>query len=284
MDNKKVKKTDRIRTAVQIGFAAITNGYLIGFLQGKIYQGEAKTICLPGLNCYSCPGALGSCPIGALQAVSNDRRFHVPLYVLGFLTVMGVLFGRFICGWLCPFGLIQDLLYKIPLKKISRTFPGDKILRCIKYVILVIFVLILPALASNAFGQGDPWFCKYICPSGTLMAGWPLILMNKGLQGVLGFLFAWKSAILIVIIILSVVIYRPFCKYLCPLGAIYGMFNKISFYRYWLDEQKCTNCQQCSQICGMGIQPAQNPNSAECIRCGKCLSICPSGCLRRGKR
>ena len=129
---KWIKK--RARLLAQIGFAAITNGYFPGFARGTIYKGNSKAVCVPGLNCYSCPGALGSCPIGALQATLGDRNYHFAFYVVGFLLVVGAVLGRFVCGWLCPFGLVQDLLAKIPFpKKKLRRLPGDAILRYLKY-------------------------------------------------------------------------------------------------------------------------------------------------------
>ena len=105
-----------IRLWFQAAFFALTNGYVTGFTQGKIYTGKAKYLCAPGLNCYSCPGALMSCPIGSLQAVLDGRGFALSCYVFGFLMAFGALFGRFICGWMCPFGLVQDLLYRIPVR------------------------------------------------------------------------------------------------------------------------------------------------------------------------
>ena len=101
-----------LRTAVQFCFTALTNGYAAGFARGTIWKGASKQFCVPGLNCYSCPGALGACPIGSFQAVLSDRNYHFAFYVAGFLLVVGALFGRFVCGWLCPFGLVQDLLHR----------------------------------------------------------------------------------------------------------------------------------------------------------------------------
>ena len=177
---------------------------------------------MPGLNCYSCPGAVGSCPIGSLQAVITSREHKFTFYVLGFLLLFGALFGRLVCGWLCPLRLVQDLLHKIPFVKKLRRLPGERVLRCLKYAVLVCFVVILPLTVLDIVGQGQPWFCKYICPSGTLFAGIPLIAANPPLRAALGWLFTWKAAILIVLVLLSIVLWRPFCRYLCPLGAIYG--------------------------------------------------------------
>lgn len=263
----------------QIAFTLLTNSYLVGFTQGKIYQGKLKTVCVPGLNCYSCPGALGSCPIGSLQSVLTDRSKSFSFYVLGILILFGVMLGRFTCGWLCPFGLIQDLLHKIPCPKKIRTFKLDKQLRYIKYVILVLFVILLPLTVVDIVGQGKPWFCTYICPSGTLFGGIPLVASNKLLQKSLGWLFRWKVAILILVSILAILVYRPFCKYICTLGAIYGLFNKVAFYKFHVANEKCTDCNACSNICPMNIDVKHSPNSAECIRCGKCVSVCANDAI-----
>lgn len=274
---------NRMRLWVQIVFTAVTNGYLLGFLTGRIYTGPTKAACVPGLNCYSCPGALGSCPIGSLQAVLGSRDYKFSFYVVGFLLFFGSLFGRFVCGWLCPFGLVQDLLYKIPFFKKRKNLPGHKVLIWAKYVILVLFVILLPLLVVDFTGQGDPWFCKYICPSGTLAAGIPLVLLNENLKLAVGNLFFWKVSILIVLIILALWVYRPFCKYLCPLGAIYSFFNPVALYRYQIDESACTKCGKCKKACKMDIEVWEKPNSLECIRCGDCVRACPTQAISRRK-
>lgn len=268
-----------LRTCVQVGFAALTNGYAAGFVNGKIYRGPAKALCVPGLNCYSCPGALGSCPIGSLQAVLGSREYNFAFYIVGFLLLAGAAFGRFVCGWLCPFGLIQDLLYKIPFPKKWQKLPGDRFLKYLKYGILIGFVIVLPLTVLDIVGQGQPWFCKYICPSGTLFAGIPLIAANPPLQAALGWLFTWKAAILVILLLLFVVVYRPFCRYLCPLGAVYGLFNPIAIYRLKVDEHKCTRCGSCQKTCKLDIPVYKTPNHPDCIRCGACRKGCPHGAI-----
>src|SRR5574344_259717 len=213
------------RHLIQAAAAILQNGYLAGFFTGGIYRGDGKHICVPGLNCYSCPGALGACPIGSLQAVLGSRGRGFSFYVVGFLMMVGAVCGRFICGWLCPFGLIQDLFYKIPFFHKRKTLPGDKYLQWLKYGMLFGFVILLPLFAVDAFGHGKPWFCEYVCPSGTFFASFPLLVVNKGLRSVVGWLYAWKVTILLVLLALSIAVYRPFCRYLCPLGTIYGWFN-----------------------------------------------------------
>ena len=267
------------RHRVQILWALLTNSYLIGFVQGKIYKGKLKNLCVPGLNCYSCPGAAGTCPIGALQAVIGNWNFKFAFYAAGFLVFVGALMGRFVCGWLCPFGLIQDLLYKIPFPRKLRTFKGDRLLRKLKYVVLLFFVILLPMFLVDVLGQGAPYFCKLICPVGTLEGGIPLVLLNNSMHGALGWLYAWKNVLLLFTVFLSILIYRPFCKYICPLGAVYSVFNPISVFRYRIDREKCVGCDACAKVCKMQVNPAENPNHPECIRCGQCKKACPKQCI-----
>ena len=278
----KKKPSEWPRHGVQALWALLTNSYLVGFVQGKIYKGKLKNLCVPGMNCYSCPGAVGSCPIGSLQAVIGSWNFKFAFYVAGFLVLVGALVGRFVCGWLCPFGLIQDLLHKIPFPKKIKTFRGDKLLRKLKYILLLIFVILLPMFLVDVIGQGAPYFCKLLCPVGALEGGIPLVLLNKSMHTALGWLYAWKNVLLVVTIILSIMIYRPFCKYICPLGAVYSVFNPISVFKYRVDESKCTHCGACARTCKMQVDPVQNANHPECIRCGLCKKVCPTGAISSG--
>ncbi len=260
---------------MQALWALLTNSYLIGFAQGKIYRGKLKNLCVPGLNCYSCPGALGSCPIGAMQAVIGSWNFKFAFYVAGFLVFFGALMGRFACGWLCPFGLIQELLHKIPFPRKVRAVPGDKLLRKLKYLILLVFVILLPMFLVDVIGQGAPYYCKLLCPAGTLEGGIPLVLLNRSMRGAIGWLYAWKNLLLAATVILSILVYRPFCKYICPLGAVYSVFNPISVFRYRVDKEACISCGACAKACQMQVDPVQNANHPECIRCGECKKACP---------
>ncbi len=267
-----------LRRIVQVMTAIITNLHLKGFSTGKIYTGKMKKICVPGLNCYSCPGALGSCPIGSLQAVIGGIKYQFSFYMIGLLMLIGSLVGRFVCGWLCPFGLIQELIHKIPLPKLKVNKTFNK-LKYLKYLILVVFVFLLPMFWVNIVGMGKPTFCEFICPAGTLEGGIPLVLLNKPLRAVIGFLYTWKIALLVITVILSIFIFRPFCRFICPLGAIYSLFNPISLYRLKIDSDKCTSCGICSRKCKMQVDVYKNPNSLECIRCGECISSCPQNAI-----
>nr|WP_330420896.1 4Fe-4S binding protein [Blautia sp. AM47-4] len=267
----------RFRGWIQAAATLLTNIHIPNLLKGKIYQGNVKTMCVPGLNCYSCPAATGACPIGAFQAVVGSSKFKFTYYITGFFILLGVLLGRFICGFLCPFGWFQDLLHKIPGKKLSTA--KLKPLRYLKYVILVVFVILLPAFVTNSLGMGDPFFCKYICPQGVLEGAIPLALANSGIRAALGHLFTFKFTILALFIILSILFYRPFCKWICPLGAIYSLFNKVSFLKIQVDHEKCVGCQKCSRVCKMDVNVVDTPNHPECIRCGECMKACPTDAI-----
>ena len=268
----------KIRLAVQLLFTVFTNGYAYGFLHGKIYQGRLKYVCVPGLNCYSCPGALASCPIGALQAVLNQRGFRVPFGVLGFFFLFGSLFGRLVCGWLCPFGLVQDFLHKIPVFHKRKRLPFHPMLQYGKYVTLFGLVCFGSMFLFGGFAK-VPAFCKYLCPSGTLFGAIPLLAANEQLRSQIGGLFYWKLGVLLLLIILSIKIYRPFCQYLCPLGAVYGWFNRFSLVQIHWEKERCTSCMACEKACPMSLSASEISCSPACIRCGSCVGACPQGCL-----
>lgn len=265
------------RWKIQAVATLLSNANIVGFFTGKIYKGNLKAICVPGLNCYSCPGAVGSCPIGALQAVIGSSKFSFAYYIVGILILFGVLFGRLVCGFLCPFGWFQELLHKIPSKKWNT--KKLKSLTYLKYFILAMFVIILPITIVNEVGMGDPWFCKWLCPAGILEGALPLSIVNGEIRAALGTLFSWKACLLVGIITLSVFFYRPFCKWICPLGAFYALFNKLSFYRFNIDKEKCTSCGACSKVCKMDVDVYKTPNHTECIRCGDCVRTCPHGAI-----
>ena len=278
-ENKYTRFQERKKNIIQALATLATNANLKGFFEGKIYTGNTKVACVPGLNCYSCPGAVGSCPIGSLQAVIGSKKFSISYYVFGIMILIGALLGRLVCGLLCPFGFVQDLLYKIPTPKFKIPAKLDRVLRYMKYLILLTFVILLPMFLVDAFGNGAPYFCKLICPAGTLGGALPLLAKNEGLRSTIGFLFFWKLSILIVVVALSIFTYRPFCKYICPLGALYSFFNKVGFYKMEFVSDKCVNCGLCERACKMDISVRANPNSLECIRCGACTAACRHGAL-----
>lgn len=277
---KERKRRISFQRGTQLIAAALMNGYVVGFVNGRLFAGKSKTICVPGLNCYSCPGAFGACPLGALQTALGAKR-EFPFYVLGCMTLFGVFLGRLVCGFLCPFGLVQDLLHKIPVPKWQVRGKLDRAARYLKYVVLLAAVILLPAFLADETGLGPPYFCEYICPAGTLEGGIPQMIANPQLRQLAGALFDWKVAVLAAILIWSMVLPRPFCRYLCPLGAFYSLFNKCGFYQMRVDQAKCVDCKKCEQTCPMGVEVTKNINSPECIRCGQCRDACSVNAIKR---
>ncbi len=261
------------------------NIYLPTWLKGQIYQGPTKGVCVPVLNCYSCPSAVGACPVGAIQTFMGSLRFNLSnaqiqlgIYVLGFLGAVGAFVGRLTCGWACPFGWLQELMFKLPVKKIR--LPG--FLAYGKYVFLAVMVFLLPLLVLDEYGIGQTWFCKWVCPDGTLVAGLPLILLNPDLRALVGFMFKWKLAVLALFLVLMTISKRPFCRAACPLGAFLGLFNKASLFRMAVDDQKCTLCNRCQRACPVDIKIYSSANSPNCIRCLKCVDSCAYGAISYG--
>lgn len=263
---------------IQAAAFGFSNVHISNFQGGVLYTDSWKKFCNPGLNCYSCPAAVLACPIGALQAVSGSMNYKFSYYVVGILLATGVLLGRFVCGWLCPFGLIQELIYKISSPEL-KLWKG---LRLLKYIILIVFVFLLPIVVTNYMGIGKPAFCQFICPSGTLLGGIPLLATHSELQNTIGALFGFKMTILVFTMLGCMFVYRFFCKALCPLGVIYGVLNKISFYHLKVNKELCINCGMCRNVCKMEVNPVKSPDSVECIRCGACAAACPVKAIHIG--
>ncbi len=271
-EETKNRKSRRVRRYTQLMAAVLYNCHITGFANGKIYKGNVKSVCVPGLNCYSCPGAVASCPLGSLQSSLANARFSAPYYILGTLLLFGLFLGRFICGFLCPVGLLQELLHRIPSPKLKK----NRVTRALsygKYVFLALFVIAVPLL------KYAPGFCKYICPAGTFEAGLPLVFRNKVLQSMLGRLFTFKVLILVLVLILCVFCFRAFCRFVCPLGAIYSFFHPVSVFGVKVDTDRCTHCNACVNRCPMDIHKV---GDRECIHCGDCIDVCPEKCIRYG--
>ncbi len=272
MWNKIKKYLPSRRKIIQLYMAVLFNVNLKGFVSGRIYRGASKQICVPGINCYSCPGAVGACPLGSLQGSFSADRSTI-YYVFGTLFLYGVLFGRMICGWLCPFGLIQELLHKIPTPKLKKS-RFTRALSWLKYIILVFFVFIVPI--TYAFRDTPlPAFCKYICPAGTIEGGLMLLSnkANDSFFALLGPIFTWKFMLMISMVLGCIFVFRLFCRFFCPLGALYGLFNKFSFFGIKVDNSKCVNCSLCVSHCKMDIR---HVGDMECISCGECVDVCPT--------
>jgi polyferredoxin len=272
----------KFRRLIQVLFTLITNAYLLFPFGPVIYQGPLKGFCHPGLHCYSCPASILSCPVGSFQNMIASVRLsvqagsaHFGAVVLGYLGIIGVMTGRFTCGWLCPFGLIQDLLHKIP----SPKFKLLHFLNYGRYVVLAVLVVLMPLFLVDDLGLGQPWFCKLLCPSGTLTGALPLLVLKPSLWQNIGFYFLNKVTWLVIIIIGAILSSRFFCRVFCPLGGFYGLFNRVSFFCLQYDEEKCVHCLACERRCPTGCKPYKDADSTACINCLKCVDTCRFGAL-----
>ncbi len=222
-------------------------------------------ICSPVFHCYACPLATFACPIGVIAQFGALQMF--PFIAVGLLITIAAVFGSLICGWLCPFGWLQDLAAKVPTPRFKLpSWTGH-----FRYLILIATVLLIPYF----FGESHPLFICRICPAGALEKALPDIIT----QAVAGETIVWPNAvkltILTVFIVAIFITIRPWCRILCPIGAIFGLFNKFSIFAMRLDDEKCTDCGRCRTICSYGRQPDKDPNDSACIRCLECTKCAP---------
>ena len=227
------------------------------------------SFCGPVFHCYACPLALLGCPIGVMAQFSALHLF--PFFAVGLLIAVGVLLGAIVCGWICPFGLLQDIAAKVPT-------PRVKIPRWMghfRYVVLVGAVLAIPFL----FGEGHPLFFCRICPAGGVQKSLPDVVS----AAFAGEVIPWPNIIKIAVTagFIGAIFFaiRPWCRVLCPLGAIFGFFNRFSLFTLDLKEHQCTQCGRCRTLCKYGVQPDKTPNADNCIRCLECTR-CGPGALK----
>ncbi len=277
-----MSSTARRRRFVQtLGVLAI-NPYFAYFSSRLTYQGGLKGVCVPGLNCYACPLAVFSCPIGSLQHSfalmsprvkgSLSRAFASLFYVLASVGLVGAVVGRMPCGWICPFGFLQELLHRIPTPKLR--LPSW--MRWGRYGFLVALVALVPFLTAAS------WFSR-LCPAGALEGAVPLKLVPPAVPlPPSGWFFWLKIAILAFFLLWFVFSSRPFCRAVCPLGAMLGVCNRLSLYRMAVDDSACTSCGRCREVCPVDIDIRDDPNSPDCVRCLQCKKACPSGAVASG--
>jgi len=223
------------------------------------------TMCAPVFHCYACPLSTFACPIGIIAQFSALHFF--PLIAVGLLVTVGALFGSLVCGWACPFGLLQDLAAKVP----TRRFDLPKIAGYLRYIMLIGTVLAIPYF----FGESHPLFVCRICPAGALEAAVPnmiglVIAGNKVVRP-----NAVKLTILALFLIAIFFMRRPWCRLLCPLGAIFSLFNRFSAFFLQFDADQCTQCERCHKLCKFGIEPEKAPNDLRCVRCLECTRCSP---------
>jgi len=194
--------------------------------------------------------------------VSNSlSNFGIIIVVIPLTIIL----GRFFCGWICAFGTLNDFIYILSQKvfktKIKVDEKVDNILKFIKYFILVFIVVVIWTIGSTAFDGMSPW---------TAFAN-ILDIKNSLLENIIGFI------LLTVIIIGAFFIERFFCRYLCPLGAIFAILSRFRIFNIKKTREKCGPCRICTNNCTMGIRlyKTDKVTSGECINCFKCIDVCP---------
>ncbi|MFH1741639.1 MAG: 4Fe-4S binding protein [bacterium] len=232
--------------------------------------GEAKWLCLPVLHCHSCPISVVSCPIGVLGHYISIGV--VPILLIGTILFIAALCGRAFCGWVCPFGFLQELLYKIPSPKFELWPP----FRYGRYLSLAVLVILVPWIWGT---QSPLYFCR-LCPAAAIEASIPYAVMSGG--------FVSSSAVITrfslagAILILMVFNLRIFCRTFCPVGAITSLLNPISAFALRHDTQACPQCGQCKIACPVGVDLQEQPRGivykapADCILCLECTDACPT--------
>lgn len=230
---------------------------------------EAKWFCNPVLACHSCALSWFACPIGVFVHFSGYRMF--PFLALGTVALFGVLLGRLLCGWVCPFGFLQDLLYRIRSPKIRL----PRWTNAIKYIVLLVTVVAIPFV----FGELTMYSYCRLCPASALEVTVPRVV-TMGMAAISPMVVV-KLAILAGVLALCVISTRGFCRLLCPIGAILAPFNLFSFWRVRAPGGRCISCQACDRVCPTddrpserltrGIDPSRSP---DCVTCHECARVC----------
>lgn len=215
-------------------------------------------------HCYACPLRSFACPIGLMASFFALHAF--PWLVVGVVLVVAAFFGTLICGWACPFGFLQDLVAKIPTKKIRLPdWTGYG-----RFVVLVALVIVAPYFLGKVH---NPIFICKLCPAGALEAGVPAMVSGTIETGELDWSMNWiKTTSLALFVGAMLFIYRPWCRLLCPLGAIFSLFNRVSLFHLRFDRDNCTACNLCRSRCEMGVEVEKNVNTLNCNRCMECTT------------
>jgi len=221
------------------------------------------SICSPVFHCYACPLAAFACPIGVIAQFSALHL--IPFLAIGTLIAMGALLGTFICGYVCPFGFLQDLVGKIPVRK----FHLPRWTGYFRYVVLIGLVIMIPFF----FSEKHPLFICRVCPAGALEASVPLAVQQAIAGQAVTLPNAVKMVILTLFLLAMLVKMRPWCRLFCPLGAIFGLFNRFSAVYMKVDRSKCHACHQCQTKCRYGVVPGEELQSTDCVRCMECVDF-----------
>jgi ferredoxin-type protein NapH len=232
---------------------------------------EVKWLCNPVLSCHSCALSWFTCPVGVFVQFSGLHLF--PFLALGTVLLIGVLVGRLFCGWVCPFGFIQDILHKLP----TRKFELPRQANVIKYFVLVIGVFSIPFFLGEETLYS---FCR-ICPASALQVTIP----NLALAGfkTISIPNVIKLSILLIILVTVVFSSRAFCKTLCPIGAFLAPLNLFSFRTVKVPRTECSSCKKCDEVCPTNVRPSELVSAGipasralDCIVCSDCKKACPN--------
>lgn len=237
------------------------------------------------------PSIHALCPFGGLESLYQtftlgsfiSKIFEGTLILFAITMVLALVFRRSFCGLLCPFGAIQEFFGKIGRKVMGRKLimPAviDRPLRYLKYVVLLITIAYAWITAGLWMAPYDPWSVY-----AHLFTNNPIDAIGTAVdESLIGLI------LLVVVLIGSFLYDRFFCKYLCPMGALYGIIGKLSPYKVVRDENVCISCGKCSKVCPVNIdvQHSKEVKSAECINCQSCVLSCPKAgalTLKEGKK
>ena len=250
--NSGTSKLGRWRVWVQAGFLlAWMNPWFV----------RIHNFCSPVFHCHSCPLATFACPIGVL---ANFSALHVfPFVALGTMLLVGALVGSFICGWVCPFGFLQDLVGRLPTPK----FQLPAWMGYFRYVVLIGLVLLIPYFYSE---EHSLFFCR-LCPAGAVEASLPFTVTQAVSSQKIVLPSITKMTVLLVFLVAMLFTWRPWCTLFCPLGAIYSLCSKVSVFFLRFHPDRCNDCDLCHRLCHFGGKPNDNANPMNCIRCLDCV-------------
>ena len=254
------RKLSRARPWVQAGFLGVWLAPVGQWLHGI-------PSCV--FHCYSCPLSSFACPVGVVAnyAALAPVALEVPYLLLGLLLMVGAASGSLVCGWSCPFGFLQDLLGKVPIRKVALpSWVGYT-----RYGVLLGLVLALPAILGFKgipYGEQMVSICR-LCPAGALEAGLPA--STQSFMAGSGWPMSWyKSVILAAFIGSALFIHRPWCRIFCPLGGFLALFNRFSLFHLRFNAKECIECNLCRSRCPMGVKVDQKVNVSGCVRCLEC--------------
>ena len=259
------------RLMSQIFFLLSANIGVIGIKTG---------FCYPFLYCHACPYASAGCPIGVIEHGLYRGNIVWQFLLFPFLIIgfVGTIFGRAICGWVCPIGLLQRVTAKSARKFQKNTLVKRisqlgiiKYMRYTKYIVLITLVFGTTYLTGFMFTD--------ICPIGFLTGTLPTLVLNPS-KFVPNPFFYTAFIIFILFVVLILLVERGWCRYFCPVGAILSLFNKISILHVSVDKDKCIHCDLCTEACPMGIDVPNMYRDPECIQCGKCVDVCPTNAIK----